>query len=150
MKMYENYGLYINGEWEKGENGEFNVINPFDESTLGKAPIASKAQVSKAIDNSMNALKEWNDLNAWERGEKMQLIAVNLKNNIEDIAKAITLETGKPLAQAIREVNLSIDQFVWYGEQTKRIQGKVIKSRFPNTKSYVEYEPVGTVAAFSS
>jgi len=150
MSMYENYGLYINNEWVKGEEGTFDVINPFDESVIGQAPIASPDQVTLAIDASMNAMKEWNEMHAWERAEKILNIADNLRAEELDIAKTISLETGKPLAQAKREVNLSIDQFVWFSEQTKRIYGKTIQSRMPNTNVTVSHTPIGTVAAFSS
>ena len=150
MSMYENYGLYINNEWVKGEEGIFDVINPFDESVIGQAPIASPDQITLAIDTSMNALREWNDMHAWERAEKILNIADNLRAEELDIAKTISLETGKPLAQAKREVTLSIDQFVWFAEQTKRIYGKTIQSRMPNTNVTVSHTPIGTVAAFSS
>ena len=150
MKMYDDYGLYIDGEWVDGENGKFEVINPYDESVLGKAPIASTDQVTLAIDASMNALKEWNGLHAWDRAEKIMKIADNLRASEDDIAKTISLETGKPLAQAKREVSLSIEQFVWFSEQTKRIYGKTIQSRMANTSVRVEHTPIGTVAAFSS
>jgi len=150
MKMYENYGLYINNEWVKGEDGTFDVINPFDESVIGQAPSASPAQVTLAIDASMAALKEWNALHAWDRADKIMNIANNLKEKEEEIAQTVSLETGKPLAQAKREVVLSIDQFIWFAEQTKRIYGKTIQSRMPNTNVKVEHSPIGTVAAFSS
>ena len=150
MKMYEDYGLYINNEWVKGEDGSFEVINPFDESVIGQAPIASTDQVTEAIDASQNALKEWNEMHAWDRAEKLVKIADNLRASLDDIATTISLETGKPVAQAQREINLSIDQFVWFAEQTKRIYGQIIQSRNPNTKVYVEHSPIGTVAAFSS
>lgn len=150
MKMYDDFGLYINNEWVKGEAGTFEVINPFDESVIGEAPIASPDQVSLAIESSVVAQKEWNAMDAWQRAEKMLKIADNLKENHDDISRTVSLETGKPLAQAQREVNLSIDQFIWFAEQTKRIYGKIIQSRNPNTKVFVEYSPIGTVAAFSS
>ncbi len=150
MKMYEEFGLYINNEWVKGDGGTFDVINPFDESVIGQAPVASPEQVTEAIDASMDALKEWNALHAWDRAEKILKIADNLKANEEEIAQTVSLETGKPLAQAKREVALSIDQFIWFSEQTKRIYGKTIQSRMPNTNVKVEHSPIGTVAAFSS
>ncbi len=150
MKMYEEYGLYINNEWVNGDKGKFDVINPYDESIIGQAPIASPEQVTLAIDASMNALKEWNEMHAWDRADKIMHIADNLKVNEDEIAHTVSLETGKPLAQAEREVALSIDQFIWFSEQTKRIYGKTIQSRVPNTSVKVEHTPVGTVAAFSS
>ena len=111
MSMYENYGLYINNEWVKGEDGTFDVINPYDESVIGQAPVASTDQVTQAIDASVSAMKEWNEMHAWERAEKILNIADNLKAEEDDIARTISMETGKPLAQAQREVNLSIEQF---------------------------------------
>jgi succinate-semialdehyde dehydrogenase/glutarate-semialdehyde dehydrogenase len=150
MKMYDDYGLYINNEWVQGGNGTFDVINPYDESVIGQAPIASPDQVTLAIDASMNALKEWNALHAWERSSKMMKVAENLTTAASDIAQTISLETGKPVVQAKREMALSIDQFVWFAEQTKRIYGKTIQSRVPNTNVKVEHTPIGTVAAFSS
>ena len=150
MKMYEEYGLYINNEWVKGDNGVFDVINPYDESVIGQAPIASPEQATRAIDASMHALKEWNAMHAWDRADKIMNIADNLKVNEEEIAHTISLETGKPLVQAKREVALSIDQFIWFSEQTKRIYGKTIESRVPNTTVKVEHSAIGTVAAFSS
>ncbi|NQY19975.1 MAG: NAD-dependent succinate-semialdehyde dehydrogenase [Campylobacteraceae bacterium] len=150
MKMYNDYGLYINNEWVKGDKGEFDVINPYDESVIGQAPIASTDQVTLCIDSSMNALKEWNEMHSWDRAAKILKIADNLKANEDDIARTISLETGKPLSQAKREVVLSIDQFIWFSEQTKRIYGKTIQSRNPNTSVKVEYSAIGTVAAFSS
>ena len=79
MKMYEEYGLYINNEWVKGDNGVFDVINPYDESVIGQAPIASPEQVTLAIDASMHALKEWNAMHSWDRADKIMNIADNLK-----------------------------------------------------------------------
>ncbi len=150
MKMYKDYGLYLGNKWEKGEDGTFEVINPCDESVIGLAPNASKAQITKAIDLAQDCAKTWGALDAWQRCEKLQNVATNMKNSLEDIAQAISLESGKPLAQAKREVQLSLEQFTWFGEQTKRIKGQILESRIKNTKVYVEYEPIGTVGAFSS
>lgn len=148
--MYSNYGLFINNEFIKGEQGSFDVINPFDEKVLGSISLASKKQVKLCIDLADNAFKEWNKLNAWEKAIKITNIAKNLESKKEEIAKILTLETGKPLSQSLREINLAIEQFIWFGEQTKRIEGKVLKSRVDSTEAYVKYEPIGIVGAFSS
>ena len=150
MKSYNDYGLYINGEFVKGEEDSFEVINPFNEEVLGTVASASSNQVRNAIDAASIALEEYKKLNAWERAEKLQKIADLLKSDLDEIAKIISLETGKPLAQSMREMNLAIDQFIWFGEQTKRIKGQVLQSRNPSTEVYVKYEPIGIVAAFSS
>ncbi len=150
MKNYKDYGLYINGGFVKGEDGSFSVLNPFNEEILGEAPIASARQVAQAIDGAQKAMFEYSKLHAWEKAEKLLKVAEFLKKNIDEIAKSITLETGKPITQSIRETHLAIDQFIWFSEQTKRIDGQIIQSRNENTDVYVKYEPIGIVAAFSS
>ncbi|AWI34446.1 NAD-dependent succinate-semialdehyde dehydrogenase [Helicobacter apodemus] len=150
MKSYNDYGLYINGEFVKGEEDSFEVINPFNEEVLGTVASASSNQVRNAIDAASIALEEYKTLNAWERAEKLQKVADLLKSDLDEIAKIISLETGKPLAQSMREMNLTIDQFIWFGEQTKRIKGQILQSRNSSTEVYVKYEPIGIVAAFSS
>jgi succinate-semialdehyde dehydrogenase/glutarate-semialdehyde dehydrogenase len=69
------------------------------------------------------------------------------KNN--ELAKWMTLETGKPLAEALGEVSASADIFEWNAEETKRIYGQTVQSRFENTRIIINYEPVGVVAALS-
>lgn len=150
MKTYDDYGLYLNGSFVKGEEGSFDVINPYNEEVLGVATIASEKQIKQAIDLASIALNEYQQLNAWQRAEKLNTVAKFLEENLEDIAKTITLETGKPLAQSVRETRLALDQFIWFAEQTKRIKGQILQSRIEDTEVYVKYEPIGVVAAFSS
>ena len=58
----------------------------------------------------------------------------------------MTLETGKPISESLAEVNGSADIFEWNAEETKRIYGQIVESRFENTRMYVKYDPVGVVA----
>ena len=69
------------------------------------------------------------------------------KNN--ELAKWMTLETGKPFSEALAEVSASTDIFEWNAEETKRIYGQTVQSRFQNTRVIINYEPVGVVAALS-
>ena len=69
------------------------------------------------------------------------------KNN--ELAKWMTLETGKPLAESLAEVSGSADIFEWNAEETKRIYGQTVQSRFEDTRVIINYEPVGVVAALS-
>lgn len=149
-KSYQDYGLYINGTFIQGANQPFTVINPYDESILGEVHTASKEQVKEAIDTAALAFESYKQLHAWQRAEKLQAVATYLQTHIHSIAKTLTLETGKPLAQSEREINLAIDQFIWFGEQTKRICGQVLQSRNPFSEVFVKYEPIGIVGAFSS
>ncbi|VFS64112.1 Succinate-semialdehyde dehydrogenase [NADP(+)] [Raoultella planticola] len=67
-----------------------------------------------------------------------------------EAALTISRESGKPLAQAKREWELSVDQFVWYAEEARRIYGRIIESRVPGGRLEVHHEPVGIVAAFTA
>ncbi|MGY0398740.1 MAG: aldehyde dehydrogenase family protein [Ostreibacterium sp.] len=147
---YDKYGLYINGKWVKGRAEESIVIDPSNEEVLGRITTADDKQAEAAIDAASQALTTWQQFTTWERSGMIARIGTLLKERTDEIARVISLETGKPLAQAKREVALSYDQFIWFSEQTKRIKGEVITSRLPNVKSYVEYEPVGICAAFAS
>ena len=62
----------------------------------------------------------------------------------------MSLETGKPLAEARGETGAAADQFDWYAEETKRIYGQIIEGRTPDSRMQVIYQPVGVVAAFSA
>ena len=62
----------------------------------------------------------------------------------------MSTETGKPIAQAAGEISDAADQFDWYAGETQRIYGQTIEARLPDVRSYVRYDPVGVVAAFSA
>jgi succinate-semialdehyde dehydrogenase / glutarate-semialdehyde dehydrogenase len=68
----------------------------------------------------------------------------------DEAARMITLETGKPIAQAAREWVLATDQFRWYAEEARRIYGRIIESRVPQGRFEVLHEPIGVVAAFTA
>lgn len=150
MWQNDGYDLYLNGEFVKGEGECFEVINPYNEEPLAQIFSASKEQVKEAIDSASVAFEEYKNLNAWERAEKILQVADFLQKELDSMAQILTLETGKPLTQSKREINLAKDQFIWFSEQTKRIQGKILQSRNKNTQVYVKYEPIGIVGAFSS
>ncbi|MCX2682513.1 NAD-dependent succinate-semialdehyde dehydrogenase [Campylobacter sp. MIT 21-1685] len=150
MNKYDGYDLYINGEFVRGKEQSFEVINPCNEEILGTIFSASKEQINEAIDTADIALQTYKELDTWQRAEKILKVADFLKENIDEIATILTKETGKPLAQSRREIHLAKDQFIWFSEQTKRIQGKILQSRNKNTQVYINYEPIGIVAAFSS
>ena len=80
---------------------------------------------------------------------KVGLVHLALRR-ADEAARMISLETGKPIAQAGREWGLSIDQFRWYAEEARRIYGRIIESRVPGGRFEIHHEPVGIVAAFTA
>ena len=146
--MYEKFGQFIDGKWQKSEKGEtYDVINPATEEVLGKASKASENDVNKALKSSEKGLEVWRKTPPWERAKIIRKIADLMRERTEVLAKRLTLEVGKPLAEAAGEVGGAADIFEWNSEETKRIYGQIVESRFENTRMFIKYEPVGVVAA---
>ena len=146
--MYKNFGQYIDGKWQKSSDGEtYDVINPATEEVLGKASKATEADVDKALKSAEKGLKVWKKTPPWERSKIIRNIANLMREQKDDLAKWLTLEVGKPLVEGAGEVAGAVDIFEWNAEETKRIFGQIVESRFENTRMYVKYEPVGVVAA---
>ena len=146
--MYEKFGQFIDGKWQKAEKGEtYEVINPATEEILGKASKASEADVNKALKSAEKGLQIWKKTPPWQRSKIIRKIADLIRERTDVLAKWLTLEVGKPLTEAAGEVGGAADIFEWNSEETKRIYGQIVESRFENTRMFVKYEPVGVVAA---
>jgi succinate-semialdehyde dehydrogenase / glutarate-semialdehyde dehydrogenase len=146
--MYEKFGQFIDGKWQKAEKGEtYDVINPATEEILGKASKASEADVNKALKSAEKGLQVWKKTPPWQRSKIIRKIADLIRERTDVLAKWLTLEVGKPLTEAAGEVGGAADIFEWNSEETKRIYGQIVESRFENTRMFVKYEPVGVVAA---
>lgn len=149
--MYETYGLLIGGHWRaKGGAGVIEVTDPATGEVIGAAPAASAADVEEAIAAAASGLKAWRATPAWTRADLLHSIANLMSARTEEAARRITLETGKPIAQARREWGLSIDQFRWHAEEARRIYGRIVESRAPGGRIEVSHEPVGIAAAFTA
>ena len=146
--MYEKFGQFIDGKWHKSEKGEtYDVVNPATEEVLGKASKASPNDVDNALKSAEKGLEVWRKTPPWERAKIIRKIADLMRERSDVLAKWLTLEVGKPLTEAAGEVGGAADIFEWNSEETKRIYGQIVESRFENTRMYVKYDPVGVVAA---
>ncbi|MDA0917321.1 MAG: NAD-dependent succinate-semialdehyde dehydrogenase [Proteobacteria bacterium] len=146
--MYEKFGQFINGKWQKSENNEtYDVINPATEEIIGKASKAGKGDVEKALKAAEQGLKVWRNTTPWQRSYIIRKIADRIREKQDILAKWMTLEVGKPLAEGVGEAGGAADIFEWNAEETKRIYGQTVESRFPDTRVHVYYQPVGVVAA---
>ena len=146
--MYKKFGQFINGKWQKSENNEtYDVINPATEEIIGKASKAGRGDVDKALKSAEAGLKVWRNTPPWQRSYIIRKIADKIREKQEVLAKWLTLEVGKPLAEGTGEAGGAADIFEWNAEETKRIYGQTVESRFPDTRVHVYYQPVGVVAA---
>ncbi len=145
--MYSKFGQFIDGKWQQSQNNEtYNVINPATEEVIGKASKATPKDVDQALKSAEKGLEVWKKTPPWQRAKIIRKIADLMREKTDVLAKWMTLEVGKPLAEAAVEVGGAADIFEWNSEETKRIYGQIVESRFENTRMYVKYEPVGVVA----
>ena len=146
--MYEKYGQFTDGKWHKSSNGEtYEVINPANEEVLGQASKASPEDVNKALLSAQKGLEVWRKTPPWQRAYILRRIADKMREKQDILAKWMTLEVGKPFAEAKGEVNGAADIYEWNAEETKRIYGQTVESRFEDTRFHVYYQTVGVVAA---
>jgi len=149
--MYDRFGLFINGAWTAAQDGKLApVFSPVTEQSLGDCPVAAAADTDAAIAAASAGFAAWRATSGFDRADALHRIADEMLRTSDEAARMISLETGKPIAQAGREWALSIDQFRWYAEEARRIYGRIVESRVPGGRFEVHHEPVGIVAAFTA
>jgi succinate-semialdehyde dehydrogenase / glutarate-semialdehyde dehydrogenase len=145
------WGQLINGAWRKGRGDDRIVtVDPATEDELNSIQSASAADTEDAISAASAGFRTWRATHAWGRADILHKCADVMLARTEEAARQITLEAGKPLVQARREWQLSIDQFRWYAEEARRITGSMIESRVPGGRMEVHHEAIGVVAAFTA
>ena len=148
--MYTELGLFIGGKWANGAGRKSEpVINPANEKPLADLPHASKSDLDEAVEAAKKGFETWRKTTAWDRGRVMRKAADLMRERADAIAKILTQEQGKTLAEAKGEVLAAADVIEWMGEEGKRAYGRIIPSRLPGTRQMVTQEPVGICAAFT-
>ncbi|MBV8124726.1 MAG: NAD-dependent succinate-semialdehyde dehydrogenase, partial [Paucibacter sp.] len=141
---------YIAGQWLGADDGStYDVENPADESRIGSIPWAGVAETRRAVDAAQQAFATWSMTTAAERAEKLHRMARIVRDNLDMLAAMLTLEQGKPLAEARNEIKLGADCIQWFAEEARRINGEIVPSPWKDRQILVTREPVGVVAAIS-
>lgn len=149
--MYSDLSLYIDGEWRPSASGATRVVtDPATEEVLGTIATATEADIDAALAAARAGFEVWRRVGPWERSRIMRAAADLIRARTEQIATRMSLETGKPMAEARAETGTAADQFEWYSEETKRIYGQVIEGRTRDVRLTVIHQPVGVVAAFTA
>lgn len=148
--MYPNVSLFISGRWREAQNGRtLPVINPATEEVVGTVAHASIHDLEEAVAASAKGFTVWRAISAFERSKIMRKAAELLRSRADDIARIMTIEQGKPLAEARIETLGAADTIDWLAEEARRAYGRVVPARAPGVYQLVIKEPVGPVAAFS-
>jgi succinate-semialdehyde dehydrogenase/glutarate-semialdehyde dehydrogenase len=148
--MYENLQLYIDGKFTSGSSGaSSNVINPAKDQVLGTLPHAKKAELDAALAAADKGFKTWKRVSAYERAKILRKAADLVRARADDIAKVLTQEQGKVLAEARLEVQGAADVIDWFAEEGRRAYGRIIPARADGVRNMVIMEPIGPVAGFA-
>lgn len=140
---------FINGEWTGDHLDTFNVINPANGEVIAKVPNSGKAETDMAIEAADTAFKIWSKTTAQVRSTVLRKIADLMHENKEELAKIMTLEMGKPLAESRGEVNYAASFLEWYAEESRRIYGRTVPGKSADNRIQVIKQPVGVVAAIT-
>src|SRR5690625_2612806 len=143
------YELFINGSWIGKELESINVINPATNKIIATVPKGGKKEAIQAVDAAYGALHEWSKKTAEERSGFLLKWHKLIDQEKETIGKVMTKEQGKPIQEAIGEVEYANGFIAWYAEEAKRIYGEMIPASHPSKRIFVQKHPVGVVAAIT-
>ena len=142
--------MYIDGKWCDADNGRtLGVINPATEEVVAEVAYGGRAETRRAIEAAGRAMPAWMKLTAWDRAKVLKKTAELMRERADAIARTLTMEQGKPLAEAKAEVLHSADTFEWFAEEGKRAYGQVIPNSAPGKRHVTLKHPVGVVGAIS-
>ncbi|KAJ2464889.1 hypothetical protein GGI03_002972 [Coemansia sp. RSA 2337] len=138
---------YINGEWvEAASQQQVDIVDPATLETIGSAPDMDASDVKLAISAATRAFASWKHTTGKERSQLLRKWLELILANKDDLARLMTLENGKPLAEAQGEVMYGASYIEWFSEEAKRGYGDIVPSPIPGSRALVMKQPVGVVA----
>ncbi|GEP10988.1 NAD-dependent succinate-semialdehyde dehydrogenase [Methylobacterium gnaphalii] len=148
--MNHSVQLHIAGTWRDGsERATLPNLNPATGETLGQIAVATRADLDEALEAAERGFAAWRKVSAFERGKVLRRAAALMRERTEDIARLLTVEQGKPLAEARIECGVAADVMEWFAEEGRRAYGRVIPALADGVLQIVVREPIGPVAAFT-
>ncbi|MBE2165897.1 NAD-dependent succinate-semialdehyde dehydrogenase [Acinetobacter oleivorans] len=141
---------YINGQWLAAQsNASVPVTNPATGEEIGTIPNMGAAEATQAVEAAYTALQSWKALTAQNRADILLAWYKLVLDHIDELALIMTIEQGKPLAEAKGEVRYAASFIQWFAEEGKRIYGDVIPTVNNQQRFIISKEPVGVVAAIT-
>ncbi|MFL9986922.1 NAD-dependent succinate-semialdehyde dehydrogenase [Paraburkholderia sediminicola] len=148
--QYEALALYVGGRFLSARGRpEQDVINPATGEAFARLPHATRQDLDDAVNAAADAFQVWRRTPAIERSALLRRVASLIRERAPQIARNITLDQGKPLAEAILEVQSCAEHAEWHAEECRRIYGRVIPARTAGVQQTVFREPIGVCAAFT-
>lgn len=144
----KNRQLFINGEWCDSSSGKkLGVENPATEETIAEVSFGTREDCNRAVSAASEAMKPWMKLTPYDRAKVLKRTAELMRDRAEALARTMTMEQGKPVAEAKGEVLHSADTFEWFAEEGKRAYGQIIPQSNPAKRHLTIKHPVGVVGA---
>jgi succinate-semialdehyde dehydrogenase/glutarate-semialdehyde dehydrogenase len=141
---------YIDGRWvDADDKSTLEVINPVNQEIIGHVPNCGADETKVAINAAAAAQKKWQKYPAKEKASILRNFYDLLCSNQDDLAKILTYEQGKPLAEAIGEIAYSASFIEWFAEEAKRVYGDLIPGHMHDRRTLVIKQPVGVVASIT-
>jgi len=141
---------FIDGQWRDALSGEvITVTNPANDQRLGSVPKMGADETHEAIDAANRALPAWRALTAKERATILRRWFDLIMANQDDLARLMTLEQGKPLAEARGEISYAASFIEWFAEEGKRVYGDTIPGHQADKRLIVIKQPIGVTAAIT-
>ena len=142
--------LYIDGRWCQADSGRtVGVINPATEETFCRVASCGRTETGRAIEAAYKALDSWRALTPYQREVPLRKTGELIRERVDEIARALTMEQGKPLAEARLEVLANATFFEWYAEEGTRVYGEIVPSHFKHKRLFIFYQPIGVCAMIS-
>ncbi|HJU47788.1 MAG TPA: aldehyde dehydrogenase family protein, partial [Gaiellaceae bacterium] len=141
---------YVDGAWADADSGEtFPVHNPATGEIVAEVPRLGAAETRRGIEAAERALPAWRARTARERARVLRRLADLMLEREDDLAALLVLEQGKPLAEARAEIAYAASFYEWFGEEAKRLDGRVIPTPWPDKRIVATREPVGVTAGIT-
>lgn len=140
--------MVVNGEWVSAVSGKtLAVENPATEETIAEVAFGTRDDCKRAIAAAAAAMPAWQKLTPYDRAKVLKKTADLMRERADALARTMTMEQGKPLAEAKGEVLHSADTFEWFAEEGKRAYGQVIPQSNAAKRHLTIKHPVGVVGA---
>ena len=147
----DTFQMLIDGEWLDSQSCQYiDVINPATEEIFARVPQATASETDRALMAAERSFPVWSGLSPFVRAEYLWRASDILAQRKEKLGRLMTQEQGKPLNEAIGEVDKAVEMLRYYAEEGKRAYGQIIDNADPNDQSLVIKQPVGVVAALSA
>src|SRR5262249_25392366 len=144
----KTYPLYLNGDWYVSSPFQ-NVVNPANGEVIAQISTVDRARVARAINDAHAAFAGWRKLTGKIRGDFLLAIAEELDGRSQEIARLITIENGKPLAQSSGEVAMAVDHLRWFAEEARRAYGRIVPHQTEGKRHLVIKSPMGVIGAIT-